>query len=526
MSASPQQPAATSHAEAIAKGAGVNILGTVGKALFPIFFVIVTRLYSAEIVGVYVLASVILETAVSFTVSGFSDAVVMYSSRYADDPAHRAKLYDTLANGFIATLVICVITVILAHVGGPELLHAYYDRPGIVEAVQTLSWSLPFLVFSLLVVGATRALLIMKWDALLMAFLRPLLLVIFTLAFWLGGAGLSGVLWAWNAAHIVVAVLAGWVFARCYSWSALFSALRRPRFSSEVHVFAIPQNLNMTFNNLVTNMDVIMLAYFGYSPEVIGFFGVGSRILSNIRQIKLAFSSSYAPVVARYHSSGDAAALNDSYSMVTRWITSLALPVVLVCALLRGDLLRLVHASFHGSSAFMLWLLVPPLLSCALGLAGNIIVAAGHSGYNLLNSFLIAGTNALFNYLLIPRFGMIGAAAATASAMVLIAILQLVEARYLVGARLRAKLLYKPWVAIAPATLIALFGHWALLDTTLLGRIALAVIGVVLYVVLLGILGLDPRDRPVLLPFLRQSAPAPAAASDAPIASPATSEET
>ena len=80
-----------------------------------------------------------------------------------------------------------------------------------------------------------------------------------------------------------------------------------------------------------------------------------------------------------------------------------------------------------AAAVLMLWLLVPPILSCSVGLAGNIIVMTGHSTWNLINSVSVALLNVIFNYLLIPQYGLLGAAYATALAATAISIAQLEE---------------------------------------------------------------------------------------------------
>jgi O-antigen/teichoic acid export membrane protein len=182
--------------------------------------------------------------------------------------------------------------------------------------------------------------------------------------------------------------------------------------------------------------------------------------------------------------------------MVTRWITTVGLPLGLIVALLKEDLLLLFHSTFTGDSTFMLLLLIPPLLSCCFGLAGNIVVMTGHSKWNLFNSLTVAGLNTALNYFLIPPFGMMGAATATVLASAAITFLQLVEVRYLIGARLKPTYIYKPYLAmVLPGALalasIALLG----LGESLWARIGISVVCVAVFVVILFVLGIDPRDK-------------------------------
>jgi O-antigen/teichoic acid export membrane protein len=258
----------------------------------------------------------------------------------------------------------------------------------------------------------------------------------------------------------------------------------------------------MTFAKYLTRLDVMMLGALGHSDFELGLFGAAAMITTNIREVKLIFSGALGPVVARHHALGDTRALEAVLGRVTRWSTTIAVPVVLLVAVLRTDLLRVVDASYaEADNAFMLLLLIPPLLSCAFGLAGNCIVYTGHSLYNLLNSVTVALFNTAFNYLLIPRFGLIGAALATAVASTLITVLQLIELRALEHVSLRAAAIYKPLVGL----LVASAALWAAWDPALLSPTTRAAFAVGL-LLLFGALMLLLRHEELTALLRRRSA--------------------
>ncbi len=490
------------HDKAIAVGALVNALGIMGKALMPVFFIVSTRLYGPEIMGVFYLAYTMIEVATSLTVSGFNSGTLMFASRYADDPENKERLYRVLANGFAISLFISLALILFAHVGGPQLILARYTQENLLECVQILSFSLPFVVVPIIVIAATKAKLTMKWDAIIMGFVRPVLLIGISTVFYFLDMGLRGLAISFLVVHIVVTVCSLYVFGKYFSYRELVSHLLKFKLLKDLIVFAIPQNMNMTFNTLITNLDVMMLGYFGFSPEVLIFYGMGAQVVRNIRQVKLALSTSFSPVITRLHAQGDRTEMSESFSMVSRWITTVGLPLGLIVALLREDLLLLFHSSFDGDSTFMLLLLVPPLLACCFGLAGNIVVMTGHSIWNLFNSLVVAGLNTLFNLLLIPKYGMVGAAMATVLASTMISALQLVEANLLVGARLRIVKIYKPYAAIFIPTVLAVVATTQFgMGGSLLERIAIALVSVVVFVVILFAMGIDPRDKAALAPW-------------------------
>ncbi|MDJ0763461.1 MAG: polysaccharide biosynthesis C-terminal domain-containing protein [Myxococcota bacterium] len=492
----------------MAKGSLVNVLGMLGKVLFPVFLILLNRLYGTTTVGYWMVAYSAISVVLALTVSGINDGVLMFAARYQEDSNQREeKLYGMLANGFVISLAISFLCIAAAQLGGDRLLAEKFQQAGVAEGIVFLTWSLPFQIIPIIVIAATKALIMMKWEALIQGFLAPLLLLLFSIGFYFNDVSLQSLLKAYLLTYVSLTAVSLLVFARYFSYIQLFKAMLGFRLSLPLIKFAIPQNLNMTFNTFITRLDVVMLGYFAVNPKLIAFYSMGAEVVRNIRQIKLAFSGVYAPIIARLHKRGDREGMNLSFSMISRWTATLAFPVALIVAFFRNELLLIFHRTYVYDTTFMLLLLIPPLLSCTTGLAGNIIVMTGHSLWNLLNSFVVAGLNLVLNYVLIPKYGLIGAAVASALASLAISVMQLVEVQCLVKARIMPRKVYKPYLAIVPG--VALLSGYTLffeVDSHLFkGLCSLA--GVALFVVLLVLLKLEEEDRRTLL-FWKYKKPA------------------
>jgi O-antigen/teichoic acid export membrane protein len=454
----------------LVRGAFVNVLGLCAKLIAPLLFVLLTWMFGPAVMGLYFLTTSIGDMATSAVTSGYVDATMIYGSKHVDhsgrDEAAAEALYQVLGNAFAFAIGTGVTFIVLAMVGADALVARLYPtHPEVAPALRLLAWSLPFSAFATTAVSATKIHMHMEYDAGIMAFGRPLLQLAGGVVVWLLGGGIVGLMSAMVVTQIVLASLALWAFLRHFDGRRALRATLRPRFHRTMLEFAIPQSLNMTLNRYITRLDVVLLAKFGHSAENLAFYSTAALITSNLREIKLIFSSALAPVAARYHGQGDRAALEVTLGRVARWTTSLVIPLLILVTVLRGDLLRLVSRTYTGDSRFMVLLLIPPFLSCAYGLAGNLVTYTGHSGWTLTNSVLIAGFNTAFCWLLIPRYGLFGAGLATALAMTMISSLQMLELRWLEGVRIRLAAVYKPHVALlVAAAAIALFWDPAQLE--------------------------------------------------------------
>ncbi len=439
----------TQYDQALKRGAFVNLLGLLAKLIFPLYFVLATWMFGPAKVGLFMLASFIVEVAISAVSSGFNDAVIIYGSHSSDDAEDADRLYQVMGNGFgITVLAGLALMAVMVLGAGPFCARFYPDRPDLPLLLQLGAASLPFIALSQIAIAATKARMHMQYDAFINGFVKPFALLGFTLLAWMLDAGVVGLMAAFLATWVVLSVLAVRGFGKHFDWGRTVRASLRIQPDAEVLSFAIPQSLNMTFNRYLTRLDVMMLAWFGYMDARIAFYATAALITSHIREVKLIFSQALAPVAARHHVAGETAEFEEVLGRVSRWTTSLAVPIIFVAFVLRDDIMVLVDPSYVGDTTFMLVLLLPPFLSCAFGLAGNSIVFCGHSRWNLFNSILVAGLNTAFNLWLIPQHGLLGAAIATAMAASCVSTLQLIELRFLEGVWLRPSAVWMPHLGL------------------------------------------------------------------------------
>lgn len=454
----------------------MNALGTAGKALTPLFFILVTRLYGPELAGFYYAGWVVMEVALSLTLSGFYAGIMMFATRSLDDGRTDENVYQVFANGLVATLGVSLVLLVGVQVGALTILPRIFPRPGYVEALRVLVLSLPFTAVPALVASASKARLTMRWDALLEGLLRPLLLATVVASATLLRLGPRGLIWGHVIAEILRAGVALVVFGHLFSYRRLAAAVTRLRLFRPLFTFALPQNLNMAFSAVMTNVDVMMLAAFDVRPSYVLYYGMGAQIASNVRQARLVFSRAFEPLIARLHGRGDWEGLRTAFSQVSRWSTIYGLPLALAIIVLRHDLIRLFHGSFTGDTTFMVILIVSPMLACSFGTAGSIIVMTGHTGYNLANSMAAASLNGVLNYLLIPRMGINGAALATLLSTTTLTLVQLVEADRLARARIRIRSLALPYLAMLVPAGVAVAGLLYGVDQTLPGRLVIVLL--------------------------------------------------
>jgi O-antigen/teichoic acid export membrane protein len=275
----------------------------------------------------------------------------------------------------------------------------------------------------------------------------------------------------------------------------------------EVSVFSFPFWLAGLLAQFRKNVQPVLLGAFRDVASV-GIFSVASAANMVGSTINLAISKSLRPVLAELLDLGDHAKTERLYRTTTRWTVSISLPFFLVMVLFPDAVLRIFGESFQAGAAALVLLAFSELANAASGTSGTVIDMSGYNTVKVVNKFVWVGLSLGLNILLIPSFGIMGAAVAALTASATMQTMRIVEVWVLARLIPYDRMIFKPLaaagLAFVPGVVIRQWSGGAL-GVVELGLSAVA-IGL-LYVGTLAVLGIEEDDRLVLRAILRQLTP-------------------
>ncbi|MFO7736148.1 MAG: oligosaccharide flippase family protein [bacterium] len=487
----------------IAKGTLVNFLGIIAKLLTPLYFIVITQLYGPAVVGVYLLANTIIEMGINFTFSGFKDGILLYTSRHVEIKTEHDIIYRVIVNAFFVIFILFVVAVTLAYTAGPWIVSEYFEHEGLANALKIMSISLPFLAIPQITVAATKAKMIMKYDVILIGTLRPLLMMLIAIGMYFVKPGIAGIASAYLVSNIIVTAVALPIFNHHFSFQELFKRVRNFRFYPPLLSFSLPQNLNMTLTYFTSGVSVLMLGTHDISKALIAFYGTGAEIVRQVKQVKIAFSTAFTPVISRLHRENRMKELEVYYSQITRWIVSIVGPVLIAGLAFKEQFLLVFHETYTYDSSFMIVLSLGTFAGCAFGIANNMVVMTGHSLMNLINSLFVGGAAFLFNWLFIPIWGLEGAAAATSLAFITNISITNIEIYLLYGIHLRLSHVYKPFLSCIIASIVFLAVQALPMEGVVMSAIT-AAFSLGTFAISMLIMGVPEEDKAVLTSFVNK----------------------
>jgi len=125
----------------------------------------------------------------------------------------------------------------------------------------------------------------------------------------------------------------------------------------------------------------------------------------------------FGPFVVQLTTRGELRRLRDVLRMTTRWALSISAPIILLLPLVGEPVLKLLGQEASLAHVALPILAAALLLQAGTGPVGHVLTMSGRATVNLVDNGIALVLNVGLNLILIPRFGVTGAALAWALAI-------------------------------------------------------------------------------------------------------------
>jgi len=246
---------------------------------------------------------------------------------------------------------------------------------------------------------------------------------------------------------------------------------------------------------LYTKIDILMVGFFLLESSV-GIYRIAVLLTTFLALPLMAINQLFPPIASRLFSERNFEDLERVYSITARWAFTFTLPLALVVAIYDVEVLKLFGPEFAAGGNVVLLFAIGRTISSAVGPSGYLLMMTDNQYYSMLNQWLLGVLNIALNYVLILKFGLIGAAVATVVVLILINFIRVGEVWYLERITPFSGAFLKPIMAgfLAGVVMIQFAKFFA-------GYVLLIVgsgIGVSAFFGLLILFGIEDRDKELL----------------------------
>lgn len=245
-------------------------------------------------------------------------------------------------------------------------------------------------------------------------------------------------------------------------------------------------------------IDLLLVGFLGDSTDA-GYYGAALRVAALGAVIIVAFATVFNPIISDLSNKRKKKELEGLYKTVTRWIITCSLPFFLVIALFSEPIMKIFGENYTNGAIALTLLAVGHLITATIGSAGLIVLMTGRSHLELVNMIVALLVNITLCFLLIPAYGIIGAAIANMSAAFVLNIMRAAEVWFLMRMHAYDRDCIKPVLVGLVSSLIVVLAGWLFIgDMQFLQAVGLIVALLAIYVLGLLLFGLSEQDKAVL----------------------------
>jgi len=164
--------------------------------------------------------------------------------------------------------------------------------------------------------------------------------------------------------------------------------------------------------------DTLMIGYFMDSTDV-GVYRIAFKIATLITFIQFAVNSIAAPAIAEFYAKDDLPSLRKYVKQIGVINAVFSVPVALFILIFSEPLLNLFGAEYGSGAMLLPVLAVGQLVNALAGPVMYILNMTGKEKVSQRIMLWMTGVNIVLNLVLIPQYGLLGAAVATTISMVL-----------------------------------------------------------------------------------------------------------
>lgn len=474
-------------------GAGVMFVAQIASIFLNYSSkIIIARFLGASDYGLITLGNTMLVFVSIFVILGLDTAISRFLPRFEDETRRRGVLVSSFQMG----IVLSTITGIFIIVSAGWISSALLRVPEAENVLRVFGLTVPIFVTFKLALGGIRGLELTKPSVYAQNFGLPLFRLAFFILVVLIGGGVITFALSYSAAYSVGALIGIyylWRHTRIFDRTVQSVSMHK-----ELLTFSMPLLISGIMFRVLSYGDIFLLSNLTASSATVGVYNVIYSLSELILVVLTAFGYLTLPIMSRLDSSRVHDTRDDMieiYSILTKWIFIVTLPLVLAMTVFPTTIIGTLFGSDYLGGALALQIIVLGFFSHAIvGPNGNVLQSIGKTRLLMIDNITIAALNVGLNIVLIPMFGLEGAAIATTVSYILMNIVYSYQLYQSTGIQPLSKTMLVIVLSALPAFLLLSWSIGLFIERSVLQLLVVLTAFGAFYIAVLVVFGLNERE--------------------------------
>jgi O-antigen/teichoic acid export membrane protein len=164
---------------------------------------------------------------------------------------------------------------------------------------------------------------------------------------------------------------------------------------------------------LYAQTDKVIIGVY-LNARSVGIYAVAATIVAFVSIALQSVNQIFSATIADLHARGEMDLLNRLFQTLTKWVVGLTLPLAVVVILFARALMRIFGHDFEAGWVILIIGTVGQLVNCAVGSVGFLLLMSGNEKRLVRIQLVVGVVTVACCLLLVPRWGVTGAAIAAA----------------------------------------------------------------------------------------------------------------
>ena len=436
----------------VAKGAGIGFIGLIiGKIFAYLIRVFIARTLGPSDFGLISIGLAILSIFTTFSLLGLNQGLTRMISYYKGKNNFK-KIKGAIFSSFKIVFSLSIFFSLVLFLIADKISIIFFSEPKLINIIKIFSFALPFSVLMNLSSSSFLGFKMVKYKVYIKDIFKNISTFLLIIIFFYFSFNLLRLSLAFLLGYIISAFV-GLYYLKTKIYPHLKKISKTPVWK-ELIGFSYTLFLSGTVALVMGYTDVLMLGYFDTISNV-GIYNAALNTCILITFVLTSFAFIFLPLITELFSKNKKKQIRKIYTTSTRWIFSIVFPIFLIFILFPDNILRILFGpDFVSGSLALVILSFGFLTHVSVGLSIETITAIGKPKINLYLNSLAAVSNFFLNLILIPIYGMVGAAIAMTSGLMLKSIFSLLYLNKKIGVQPYTRDYLKPFFSAILSSLI------------------------------------------------------------------------
>jgi O-antigen/teichoic acid export membrane protein len=401
----------------------------IAKLLNYGYKLIIARQFGPEVYGLFSLSLVVISFFTSIASLGLFEGIVRYISLYRGKNKNQ-KIKSIVLFSLKLSGITSIAAAIIMFFSAEFAANVIFHNRELAIFLKIFSLSLPFSIISSIYLGTLRAFEKITSYSFVMNIIQNLSRVIALVLLIILGLKSNSVGFSYLISILVLAIISYLLGNRVIKNLYIKKNIKKHE-EREIYLELMNYSWPLMLAGITFSMlywcDSLLIGYYRDMTQV-GFYSMAITLVSLLAIVPDLFLQLFFPLIVKEYSSKNNNTIKQLTKQVTKWIFLVNFPVFLIMIIFPGVIINLLFGSnFLVAENALRILSISALMGSFSSTFNSILSMRGRSKTILYNFIVFAFLNILLNFLLVPKFGITGAAIATASTWILITLTQTIQ---------------------------------------------------------------------------------------------------